>query len=269
MTITTERLEEIAKLAIRLHQIRSCAAVTSSGETVMHHTHVGEILSALRDVTAALMAAREAVPVPAVWVMSEDLSDKSIISTPAYPDRGDAEANFMGLPLAPLFTAPPAPAAPVFFIEVDGDDWVQAGRLPGSDFSNPPDGIVNLYAAPPAPAVPDECPAEIRDLMASHSDALFNDDDAQQIWNACRSAMLGNCAINESRAGAGLTAETGENCATVTPGGYKLVPVYPTDGMIAAAMDCDDVLFNDDDTFCIQFCNIYAAMLAAAPEVGD
>lgn len=42
---------------------------------------------------------------------------------------------------------------PVFFIEVQGDDWIQAGRIPGStfDFSNLPDGIVNLYAAQPAP----------------------------------------------------------------------------------------------------------------------
>lgn len=49
-----------------------------------------------------------------------------------------------------------------------------------------------LYAHPaqPAPVVPEKCPAEIRDLMASHSDALFNDDDAQEIWNACRAAML-------------------------------------------------------------------------------
>lgn len=51
-------------------------------------------------------------------------------------------------------------------------------------------GEVALYAAPPAPVVPDECPEEIRELMASHSDALFNDDDAQEIWNACRAAML-------------------------------------------------------------------------------
>lgn len=42
----------------------------------------------------------------------------------------------------------------------------------------------------PAPVVPEKCPAEIRDLMASHSDELFNDDDAQEIWNACRAAML-------------------------------------------------------------------------------
>lgn len=52
-------------------------------------------------------------------------------------------------------------------------------------------GDVPLYRhAPPAPAVPDECPAKIRELMASHSDALFNDGDAQEIWNACRTAML-------------------------------------------------------------------------------
>lgn len=45
--------------------------------------------------------------------------------------------------------------------------------------------------APPAPmAVPEECPAEIRELMSSHSDDLFNDEDAQEIWNACRAAML-------------------------------------------------------------------------------
>ncbi|HHD2092174.1 TPA: DUF3850 domain-containing protein [Klebsiella pneumoniae] len=51
--------------------------------------------------------------------------------------------------------------------------------------------FMTLYRhAQPAPVVPEKCPAEIRDLIASHSDALFNDDDAQEIWNACRSAML-------------------------------------------------------------------------------
>ncbi|MFA1264475.1 DUF551 domain-containing protein [Klebsiella pneumoniae] len=48
-----------------------------------------------------------------------------------------------------------------------------------------------LYKTPqPAPVVPEKCPAEIRDLISSHTDALFNDDDAQEIWNACRAAML-------------------------------------------------------------------------------
>ncbi|EPU1600780.1 hypothetical protein [Klebsiella pneumoniae] len=52
-------------------------------------------------------------------------------------------------------------------------------------------GIEDFKAliAQPVPVVPEKCPAEIRDLLASHSDALFNDDDAQEIWNACRAAM--------------------------------------------------------------------------------
>lgn len=61
--------------------------------------------------------------------------------------------------------------------------------VPGADTCR----VIRLYAAPPAPVMPvmpEECPEEIRDLMASHSDALFNDDDAQEIWNACRAAML-------------------------------------------------------------------------------
>ncbi|HGM5165103.1 TPA: hypothetical protein ACKPZB_001443 [Serratia marcescens] len=51
--------------------------------------------------------------------------------------------------------------------------------------------------------------------------------------------------------------------------GYKFVPVEPTEDMIAAAMNCDDVSFNADETFCVNFGNIYAAMLAAAPESGN
>ncbi|EEH1591907.1 eaa protein [Salmonella enterica subsp. enterica serovar Gaminara] len=52
----------------------------------------------------------------------------------------------------------------------------------------------------------------------------------------------------------------------VIPDGYALVPVEPTDEMIAAAMNCEDVLFNSDESFYVQFGNIYEAMLAAAPQ---
>lgn len=50
----------------------------------------------------------------------------------------------------------------------------------------------------------------------------------------------------------------------VAPPGYVMVPKVPTDEMIAAAMNCEDVLFNSDESFCVQFGNIYEAMLAAA-----
>ncbi|MDM2998975.1 MULTISPECIES: hypothetical protein [Citrobacter] len=63
---------------------------------------------------------------------------------------------------------------PVFFIEVEGDDWVQAGRIPGStfDFNDLPDGIVNLYTAAPAPVEPltDE---QIDDVLDSRGNILY------------------------------------------------------------------------------------------------
>lgn len=46
-------------------------------------------------------------------------------------------------------------AQPVFFIEIEGDDWINAGRIDGNtrpDLGLLPDGINYLYAAPPAPA---------------------------------------------------------------------------------------------------------------------
>ncbi|ECF6594662.1 hypothetical protein FOM45_23080 [Salmonella enterica] len=61
---------------------------------------------------------------------------------------------------------------------------------------------------------------------------------------------------------------TGATNSPVIPDGYALVPVEPTDEMIAAAMNCEDVLFNSDESFCVQFGNIYEAMLLAAPQQG-
>lgn len=52
----------------------------------------------------------------------------------------------------------------------------------------------------------------------------------------------------------------------VIPEGYVMVPKEPTAEMIAAAMNCDDVEFNSDETFCVNFDNIYAAMVEAAPQ---
>ena len=83
----------------------------------------------------------------------------------------------------------------------------------------------------PAPVVPEKCPAENRDLMASHSDELFNDDDAQEIWNACRAAMLhagnspaqsGCCPAQNSV----VPAQSGSSPAI--PDGYVLVPKEAT-----------------------------------------
>nr|SAY41701.1 Uncharacterised protein [Serratia marcescens] len=84
MTLTTERLREIAEDGFLEH---------------------GDAKLMARE----LLADREAQP--AMWVMSDDLTDEKIISTPAYPNRVEAEERTIG-ELTPLYTAPPAPAVP-------------------------------------------------------------------------------------------------------------------------------------------------------------
>ncbi|WP_337039882.1 hypothetical protein [Serratia marcescens] len=96
----------------------------------------------------------------------------------------------------------------------------------------------------PAPAIPKTVPKSVFDVIYAECEGFVEcGADPQTIWDACRAAIL---------------AQTGG-------GGYKLVPVEPTEDMIAAAMNCDDVTFNADETFCINFGNIYSAMLSAAP----
>ncbi|EBG1930588.1 hypothetical protein FH551_23925 [Salmonella enterica] len=116
-----------------------------------------------------------------------------------------------------------------------------------------------------APLMPEECPADISVLMASHSDALFNDDDAQEIWNACRAVMLQNQYRDLSQP---VDPQVTEYEQIMLQAGWVMVPVEPTDEMIAAAMECDDVVFDSKDptAFCVQFREIYCAMVDAAPK---
>ncbi|MET6794596.1 hypothetical protein ABNU38_09475 [Citrobacter braakii] len=82
-------------------------------------------------------------------------------------------------------------AEPVFFIEVDGDDWIQAGRIPGStfDFNNLPDGIIKLYATP-QPAPDSEAQATLKRLAVilhgSETDLNLLTVTAQSLMDRCR-----------------------------------------------------------------------------------
>lgn len=122
------------------------------------------------------------------------------------------------------------------------------------------------------PVVPEEMPkglaAQIVSLLAHNiGDKLL----AQKIWNACRAVMLQSKYRDLSQPVDPQISEYEKimgqaGNSPVIPDGYALVPVEPTDEMIEAAMNCEDVLFNSDESFCVQFGNIYEAMLAAAPQ---
>lgn len=55
------------------------------------------------------------------------------------------------------------------------------------------------------------------------------------------------------------------------PDGWKLVPMVPTEAMIMAAQDSEDVLFDkdDDSLFIVDHKEIYRAMLENAPEASN
>ncbi|ALE95860.1 hypothetical protein ABH11_01516 [Serratia marcescens] len=107
--------------------------------------------------------------------------------------------------------------------------------------------VLANYYAPPAPSVPSE-------LLDAMEGVIRISDRDHEAW---------------ARAKAAITACRAAILAQPVSSGYKLVPAEATEDMIAAAMNCDDVSFNADETFCVNFGNIYAAMLAAAPEGGS
>lgn len=95
-------------------------------------------------------------------------------------------------------------AEPVYFVEIEGDQDINAGRITGGkrpDLGLLPDGINHLYAAPPAPVVPDGyalvpiIPTE--DMIINGFEAElreeFRDPDAWEAYEAmsgCEQAAL-------------------------------------------------------------------------------
>lgn len=153
--------------------------------------------------------------------------------------------------VTPVYTAPPAPAVvklPTEFYSDEGivvrlEEVMAALAVVGVQYERK----TNAKTRCGFPS--SEVPEEMTGGIAMNKYKVKKSNYAQWVkgWNACRAAML----------------------AQPVSGGYKLVPAEATEDMIAAAMNCDDVSFNADETFCVNFGNIYAAMLAAAPESGN
>ncbi|ENY3036506.1 hypothetical protein ACFW9A_000539 [Serratia marcescens] len=124
-----------------------------------------------------------------------------------------------------------------------------------------------FYTTPPAPVYPERLPCPVRLMPGllfgkgvpteSMLDALNRREDYEAELESMTPEQR---AENDAR-----LEKLKALIPQPAPSGLQLVPVEPTPEMIAAAMNCDDVQFNDDDTFCVNFGNIYAAMLAAAP----
>ncbi|EAY2302736.1 TPA: hypothetical protein GND40_003574 [Salmonella enterica subsp. indica] len=119
-------------------------------------------------------------------------------------------------------------------------DYIKDGEWPIDN------GVIDVYAVPPVLVVPEERP--------SLNNGIVGFDEG---WNACRAAMLHGCSNFDVNGN-----------SPVVPDDWVMVPKEPTDEMIAAAMECDDVVFDSKDptAFCVQFREIYCAMVTAAPK---
>lgn len=125
------------------------------------------------------------------------------------------------------------------------------------EWPEPKDGEPRLHIkAQPAAVVPEEMPSNLRGLIEAHTDRLFDDDDAQEIWNACRAAMLQSEPVT--------TANKLGN-SPVIPDGYVMVPKVPTAEMQSAgasAIRIETTALNKLWTGNA----VFRAMLAAAPQ---
>lgn len=116
------------------------------------------------------------------------------------------------------------------------------------------------------PVVPEEMPkglaAQIVSLLAHNiGDKLL----AQKIWNACRAVMLQSKYRDLSQP---VDPQISEYEKIMLRAGWVMVPVEPTDEMIAAAMNCEDVIFDSKDptAFRVQYRDIYIAMTTVSPQ---
>ncbi|HFJ1866473.1 TPA: hypothetical protein ACJGM6_000003 [Salmonella enterica subsp. enterica serovar Muenchen] len=127
---------------------------------------------------------------------------------------------------------------------------------------------VPLYAAPPAPvSVPDglkqavEFYEQVKQENIPVETGAWKDAVNWVLEEACRAAML---QANQRDLSQPVGPQVAEYEQIMLQAGWVMVPVEPTEEMIAAAMECEDVLFNSDGSFCVQFREIYCAMVDAA-----
>lgn len=128
-------------------------------------------------------------------------------------------------------------AGPVGYIDAEYTDLIKSAHIEScSVYSEPGEGFIALYAAPPAPV---SVPAAME--MDDDFDSAFEHGKAVG-WNAYRAAMLQSFGNSE------------QLNSPVIPDGWVLVPEEPTHEMLEAG----DEQFGTYD--------VYRRMIAAAPQ---
>lgn len=186
--------------------------------------------------------------------------------TLAYANMGEIHLTCLSEPMGdaviPLYTAPPAPVVPDEMATSDDMNLYQKSFAQGYNACR-----AAMLQGAEAVSNRDELPL---DYLQGHKDGLEWAAQLAEANHPQTGDWLYDDPIELARAirkGPDMpTVQAGNT--QVIPDGYALVPVEPTDEMIAAAMNCDDVVFDSQDptAFRVQFREIYCSMLAAAPK---
>lgn len=111
--------------------------------------------------------------------------------------------------------------------QVDGtSDYIKDGEWPIDN------GIIEVYAAPPIPVVPEEKPMP-NPLKMYAVDAVAAIAEVRG-WNACRAAMLQGKSEQPQNAQQNIPENIPGGNSPVTPDGWVMVPKEPTQAMIKA-----------------------------------
>lgn len=196
-------------------------------------------------------------------------------------------------------------AEPVLYAAEETLAYANMGEIHLTCLSEPMgDAVIPLYTAPPVPVVPEEIEPDSNNTYdyvdgwnAFRAALLHDGQPVSQTYTLPELIEGMEVSIDVSTCGAdagnryfGTVTEVSElytakngyillvqdaepnfdvnGNSPEIPGGYALVPAEPTDEMIAAAMECDDVVFDSKDptAFCVQYREIYYAMVDAAPK---
>lgn len=246
MQFTKEQLTERARRKVKELEF----AITQSAFTSIRDG-LNEELELARIALASLTAE------PVLYAAEETL---------AYANMGEIHLTCLSEPMGdaviPLYTAQPVPIVPEeiepdsnnTYDYVDGWNACRAALLQGAE------PVSQTYKLP-----------ELIEGMEVSIDVSTCDADA---GNRYFGTVTEVSELDTAKNGYIILVQDAEpNFKTagnspVIPDGWVLVPVKPTEEMIAAAMCSDDVLFDkeDDTMFRVQHVAIWRAMLATAPQ---
>lgn len=257
MTTITKEFTKEQLIAKAQEQIAFCRDTKITGEG---RTHVNQC-SALFEIA---LASLDAKPIGAFHIADQQVEGTSdYIKDGEWPiDNGIIE----------VYAASPAQEAGVYkdMLNIvnllENNEWAEhcTSTLLGSHLESEIARLIGKEQ--PVPVVPEEMPKGLAGQIVSLLTHNIGDKFlAQKIWSACRAAMLQSQYRDLSQP---VDPQISEYEKIILRAGWVMVPVEPTDEMIAAAMECDDVVFDSKDptAFCVQYREIYYAMVDAAPK---